>query len=79
MYWVKRRILSSPFAYQHQIALQIPHLWPPAVQIPLALWHKTLFHQVPFFFFDHLPLKTTGIDQPVAAQNLYLVLLFTEN
>lgn len=33
--WAKKKVHSSPFDFQSLIALQIPHLWPPAVQILL--------------------------------------------
>lgn len=48
-------------AYQHLTALQIPHLQPPAMQIPLPLWHncRRLHPPGTILLFDHLPLKTT--------------------
>lgn len=60
--WAKRRVLSSPSNYQSLIALQIPHLRPPAVQIRLTLRYncqKTIGPGI-ILLFDHLPLKTSN-------------------
>lgn len=57
--WAKKKVHSSPFDFKSLIALQIPHLWPPAVQI-LLKEVKLAEDRIPpatILLQDHLPLK----------------------
>lgn len=54
-----KKVHSSLFDFQSLIALQIPHLWPPAVQI-LLKEVKLAEDYIPpatILLYDHLPLK----------------------